>query len=92
MVVSFLIVAKTKKDLQVYDPESGKSIYTIEKETETEKEIISETYRNETINFTMQIRTDGKKSSRADMTHSSMRRPHPLFRYRFFPTTRWSTT
>lgn len=55
MVVGFLIIATSKKELKVYDSEKGKSTYTIEQETETEKVIVSDTYFNNEINFVMQI-------------------------------------
>ena len=53
MFILFLVFATKQENLDVY--KSGNSTYTIETESESKKNIVSNTYLNNTVDLSMQI-------------------------------------
>ena len=60
MLFVFMTFATKQDNLNVYQNKDGNSSYTVESESETEKKVVSNTYMNTDINFSMQI-PDGWK-------------------------------
>lgn len=53
MITVFFIVTTREENLNVYS--GGTSSYTVEQETNSEKNIITKTYKHSEINFSIQI-------------------------------------
>ena len=53
MLFVFIVFATKQDNLNVYN--GGNSTYTVESESETEKEVVSNTYMNKDIDLSMQI-------------------------------------